>query len=106
MKDFSIIYKILKALHGAMDCDEFDEDLISAERLHISENKRIALIEMLCENELVCGISIQRGADGGVIVNETAPRITLKGLQYLEENSMMKKAAAAAKGIKDMIPGA
>lgn len=31
--------------------------------------------------------------------------ITLKGLEYLTENTLMKKAAKMAKGIKDTIPG-
>ena len=35
----------------------------------------------------------------------TRPEITLKGLEYLEENSLMKKAANLAKGIKETIPG-
>ena len=34
----------------------------------------------------------------------TRPGITLKGLEYLAENSFMKKAANLAKGIKDIIP--
>jgi len=34
----------------------------------------------------------------------TDVRITLKGLEYLEENSFMKKAANIAKGITDLIP--
>ena len=32
-----------------------------------------------------------------------APRITLKGLEYLSENSMMKKAADIAKGVLEVI---
>ncbi len=31
-------------------------------------------------------------------------RITLKGLEYLSENSLMKKAANLAKSIKETIP--
>ena len=31
----------------------------------------------------------------------TRPELTLKGLEYLEENSLMKKAADIAKGIVD-----
>ena len=31
--------------------------------------------------------------------------ITLKGLEYLEENATMKKAAALLKGIKETVPG-
>lgn len=30
-------------------------------------------------------------------------RITIKGLEYLEENSLMRRAANMAKGIKDII---
>lgn len=31
-------------------------------------------------------------------------RLTLRGLEYLEENSLMERAYRAAKGIKDLIP--
>ena len=40
MNNFTIIYKILKALEAAMDSDTFDETAISPERLKISENRR------------------------------------------------------------------
>ena len=33
------------------------------------------------------------------------PHITLQGLEYLQENSLMKKAAAFAKGVKEIVPG-
>ena len=33
------------------------------------------------------------------------PEITLKGLEYLEQNGLMKRAANIAKGIKSTIPG-
>lgn len=33
------------------------------------------------------------------------PVITLKGLEYLSENSLMKKAADLMKGIMDTVPG-
>lgn len=32
-------------------------------------------------------------------------QITLKGLEYLSENSLMKKVANIAKSIKETIPG-
>ena len=31
--------------------------------------------------------------------------ITLKGLEYLQENSIMQKIYKAAKGVKDITPG-
>ena len=33
----------------------------------------------------------------------TRPEITLKGLEYLEENSLMRRAADMAKGIIDIV---
>lgn len=35
-------------------------------------------------------------------VELTRPEITLKGLEYLEENSMMKKVSKVAKGVIDV----
>lgn len=52
MDNFKIIYKILRALEQAMDLEEFDPDLISAENLGISENRRRAILEMLYESGL------------------------------------------------------
>lgn len=45
MDNFKIIYKILRALEQAMDLEEFDPDLISAENLGISENRRRTILE-------------------------------------------------------------
>lgn len=39
------------------------------------------------------------------IVLPIRPVITLKGLEYLSDNTAMKKAANIVKGIKDTIPG-
>ena len=52
MDNFKIIYKILRALEQAMDLEEFDPDLISAENLGISENRRRAILEMQYESAL------------------------------------------------------
>lgn len=35
----------------------------------------------------------------------SGPRITPKGIEYLQDNNMMKKAANFLKGVKDMTPG-
>ena len=105
MDNFKIIYRILKALEIAMDADEFDMDMISAERLKITENRWTALMAQLVENGYVSGISVRQSIDGNKTVSVSNPVITLKGLEYLEENSLMKKAAKVAKGIKDIVPG-
>lgn len=103
MDNFKIIYKILKILEKAMDYDEFDKSLISAEVLGITQNRWESIMKMLQNSGYIEGVSYIRsmGMRGIKLIN---PRITLKGLEYLEENSFMKKAAAIAKGISDLIP--
>lgn len=104
MDNFSIIYRILRYLEKAMDYDEIDMDRISATTLKVSEQRWVAIMEMLTVEGYIEGMSVKRSLDGDVTVSVSAPRITLKGLEYLQENSMMRKAANLAKGIADIIP--
>ena len=101
MDDFRIIYRILKMLQRAMDYDEgADPDLLSANALGITQNKLKTLWSMLAKNGYVEGVEVRSYldcADEQVFV--TNPKITLKGLEYLHENSLMKKAADIAVGI-------
>ncbi len=103
MDNFNIIYKILKQLEKAMDYDEFDTELISAKQLKISENRLVKIWEMLCSEGYVVGVSVKYGAQGDVMVSVSNPRITLKGIEYLHDNSLMKKASNLAKGIIEVI---
>ena len=103
MDNFSVIYKILKKLEKAMDLDEFSIDDVSAEVLKISESRWAAIIEMLCENGDIAGVTVQRSVDGEIQISESSLRITLKGLEYLSDNSFMKKAANVAKGIIETV---
>ncbi len=104
MDNFSIIYRILRYLEKAMDYDEVDMDRISATTLKLSEQRWAAIMEMLTIEGYIDGMSIKRTLDGDVVLSVSTPRITLKGLEYLQENSLMKKAADIAKGITDFIP--
>ena len=103
MDNFSVIYKILKKLEKAMDLDEFSIDDVSAEVLKISESRWAAIIEMLCENGYIAGVTVQRSADGEIQISESSLRITLKGLEYFSDNSFMKRAANVAKGIIETV---
>lgn len=58
---------------------------------------------LACEG-YVAGISVKRGITGEVLVSSSNVRITLKGLEYLSENTFMKKVSNIAKGISDFIP--
>lgn len=63
-----------------MDIDEFDKTLLSYDALGLTEPKWCRIMVL------------------------ARPEITLKGMEYLEENSLMKKSADIAKGIKDIVP--
>lgn len=100
MKEFRIIYRILSILRKSLELEEFDKLLISNESLNITIQEWARLINMLVSNGYVEGIKIiNTDSSSYPIVVLLNPTITLKGLEYLEENNMMKKACDLAKGI-------
>lgn len=104
MDNFKIIYKILKMLEVSMDYDEFDMRTISADELKVSENRLNSIMQMLLNDGYIEGGNIINMMGGISGIKWIRPQITLRGLEYLQENSMMKKAANLAKGAADLIP--
>ncbi len=105
MNNFTIIYKILSALEKAMDNEDFDPDLISPERLNVSKERRDKLLIEMQKEGYISGITVKQYIRQPAFIQEPiSPHITIKGLEYLAENSMMKKVANLAKGIADIIP--
>lgn len=104
-EELKIIYRILKSLRASMDAEEFDVRLISNETLGISKPKWSRLIAMLVSDGYIDGVSVTAIDNMPLpLVELVNPCITLKGLEYLEENSLMKRAAEVAKGIAEIIP--
>ena len=100
-----LIYKILKNLRDSMSADEFDEQRIAPERLGTDKNTRDAILVQLLHAGYI------EGTQETQYIGDTKPtltglkytKITLAGLEYLEENSLMQKAARLAKGIGEVI---
>lgn len=104
MKEFQIIYRILKILQKSMDIEEPDKESLSPERLGLSEPKWCRIMAMLLEEGYISGGQVWNSLECAYPrIALTRPEITLKGLEYLEENSLMRKAAGMAKGIIDVI---
>jgi hypothetical protein len=100
MEDFRIIYKILRILQKAMDLEEFDSEELSAGALGLTVPKWSRLMAMLLKEGYISGGQTWNTMDCGYPkVALTRPELTMKGLEYLEENGLMKKAAGLAKGI-------
>lgn len=103
MDNFTIIYKILSVLEKAMDYPEFDVNLINAQSLKISEERWIRYMEMLSDSGYIKGVEFEDTIAGTRIYFDDI-RITLKGLEYLTENTFMKRAYRAIKGVSEVIP--
>ncbi len=104
MDNFKIIYKILRVLEKAMDVEEFNTESLEADNLGISEPRWRKLMKMLVDEGYIDGVRVIQTNAGELIIKLASPSITLKGLEYLNENSLMRKAANVAKGITDLIP--
>lgn len=104
MDNFKIIYKILSTLEKSMDLEQCNLDSISPEKLRISEERWNKYMEMLLDAGYIKGIHIEKYVVGGFDIDVEDIRITLKGLEYLSENSIMQKMYKAAKGITDLVP--
>ena len=104
MEDFRIIYRILKYLCDSMDFEEFNAEDFKAETFKTNDNRFNALLIQMQKSGYIEGLIIRRySRDSLKPIQPLNPRITLKGLEYLNENSMMKKAADIAKGITEII---
>lgn len=106
MDNFRIIYRILKILEKAMELEEFDNSTISAKSLEIPFPLWCRIMKMMVDNGYITGVDVRNTFDCNYPkATLIRPEITLKGLEYLNENSIMKKIANIGKGIKESVPG-
>lgn len=103
MDNFKTMYLILSALEKAMDTG-LDKQDISAERLGVSESRRNAILKMLADEGYIKGVKFLSYSGGIEQVAIDGIAITIKGLEFLENNTMMKKAYKLLKGIRDILP--
>lgn len=101
--NFKCIYKILRALEKAMDYTEFELSQIDYHKLEISKERWARYLEMMADIGYIKGIRVYKDITGEIVVDNDDIRITLKGLEYLTENSIMQRIYKATKGIKDII---
>ena len=107
MDNFKVIYRILRALERNMDNQFADMASITPDELEISYGRWEQLMIMLQKSGYIDGVDYVQlpTADKPSIVGLPCPMITLKGLEYLAKNSLMKEAGdlraiTAASGAK------
>ena len=101
--NFKCIYKILKTLEKAMDYSEFDTSQIDYHSLEVSKERWSRYIEMMSAVGYIKGVKITSYINGETSVDIKDIRITLKGLEYLSENTIMQRLYKSAMGVKDLI---
>ena len=103
---FRLIYTILKELyeHKKEGTQTPLED-IGPERLCIPVQYWVSIICDLIDEAYISGAKYRKTKTGKVMTGVDDIEITLKGVEYLHENSMMKKVYSALKEIKDIAAG-
>ena len=101
--NFKCIYKILKALEKAMDYPEFDIAQISYEKLEVSKERWGRYLEMMADVGYIKGIRVYTDCTDELYIENDGIRITLKGLEYLSENTIMQRLYKSAMGVKELV---
>ena len=105
MKQFQAIYRILKALSRAMGSETSPAAQIAPEVVGLSEAEWEQIMILLQQAGYINGVQwTQTMSDYSPrLVHPITPHITLKGLEYVEENVLMKKAANLIRGVVETI---
>lgn len=99
-----VMYKILAYLYECMkEGEKPKKGEFSAERMGINEPYWKCIMSELVRRKLVKGVEALPANEGDYIqlVN---PRITMEGVEFLMENSMMRKARDFLISIKAAVP--
>jgi hypothetical protein len=105
-KDYIVIYRILKTLQKWRGREDFNNELISAQKMGLSYESWEQLIIELQENGYINGVVYSQSITDKFphLAEPITPRITLKGIAFLEDNSLMSKAANVLKMLGEFIP--
>ena len=94
---YGIIWKILNILDLSLDLSDFDaEKELNPKQLGITENRFFRYIEMLQNAGYIDGVKIEEYLTGEKEFDLSEITITLDGIQFLLENSTMRKMANIA----------
>lgn len=103
---FKIVYVVLKELYECKRANEkINLSAIAPGRFEAEPGYMLEIFEELIEAGYIKGVIIENTKTGRHITSPEDMTITMKGIEYLQENSKMKKVCEALKTIKDIAPG-
>lgn len=98
MDTLQIAYKILYRLEHREPC-EYVGQLISPEALEVPAEKWMEVLQTLQDEGYISGARVGKDILGNRYADVKRVKITMKGAEYLQENSAMKKFARIATDI-------
>lgn len=101
-----VMYKILSYLYDCMKSGvEPNRSLFAhdSDMLGIPRPYWVAVMVELSERKLVKGVGVLRGSNS-VDIALHRPTVTLEGVEFIQENSMMRKAYNFLKDAKALLP--
>jgi len=105
MDNFKIMYKILRELEKNMGNENFSLEAISAEKMKISFEKWEQLLILMQDEGYIKGLVLSKDLEQTYrhIVEPIKTQITIKGLDYLANNSTIAKAKEMLKMAGEII---
>ena len=109
---FTTVNTILRYIERQLDETVFNADGFTAKQFGITENRFARYLSMLAEAGYVTGISVTDNGEPTEFDGENyrrfdivadSPAITIKGMQFLVENTMLARMYRTAKNIKDIV---
>lgn len=103
---FVVAYRILRYLYECFKAGEHaDVEMFGPDALGINNGYWVNLLESLSNEGYMTGVEFPPsiGSIRGAKVYDA--RITQKGIEFLEDNAKIKKAANFLKTLKETVPG-
>lgn len=104
MKIDVVIFRILKYLYETSDEAMPSMEPIMPEALKISFDLWVNAIAILYENGYVKNVIVKYCKTGYVVLNEDEMKITLKGIEYYKNHTLLKRASDTMQDVKNIIP--
>ena len=102
---YVVMYKIIAYIYDCMKRGvEPDDAEWGSQALGIPESYWSTIVEELVEHRFITGVTISHFLGGQVMVSPIRPRITIEGVAFAQENTMMAKAKAFLQDAKAAIP--
>ena len=103
---FVVVYRILAYLYACFRAGESpDMDMFGPDALRINNGYWANVMESISNEGYVTGVSLAHRVGSAPGIKLANLKITQRGIEYLQENSAMRKAADFLKSVKDVVPG-